>query len=401
VAGLPALSRYSAPVEWTAATIRRFRDVGLCLTREKFAKELGFTKRTIGNAERGVHPPSLALRRALDQAWEKATDEQRARVHGITPAIPASNPTLESVELLRRTKASDLGAGTLEQLEELVEHLGAEYFATPPVEFRATVLSWRQYVAGLLEGTLTLRERGRLYRVGGWLSGLVAESSLALGEHAEPHCAAALSLAEDVDDRRLAGWVHGTQAQIALYTGDPRDAVGFARTGREIAPTGSASLVRTCTYEARASARMGDRAGVQAGLDAAEHAWNALSQPLVRSIYSLNASYLPYCTATTFVWLGDPANARLWATQAVELGDADPVSEPGARISARVDLAVALTQADEHDGAAAVGKEAMDIWVQRLTHPARKRIEELLAALRPFTEPCVVELRERWRWISS
>jgi transcriptional regulator with XRE-family HTH domain len=116
-------------VEWTAATIRRFSDVGLCLPREKFAKELGFTKRTIGNAERGVHPPSLALRRALDQAWEKATDEQRNRFHGITPAIPASNPTLESVELLRRTKASDLGAGTLEQLEELVEHLGAEYFA--------------------------------------------------------------------------------------------------------------------------------------------------------------------------------------------------------------------------------------------------------------------------------
>ncbi|MGH3770710.1 MAG: hypothetical protein ACRDRW_04835, partial [Pseudonocardiaceae bacterium] len=81
--------------------------------------------------------------------------------------------------------------------------------------------------------------------------------------------------------------------------------------------------------------------------------------------------------------------------------DADPVTWPVARTSARVDLAVALTQAGEHDGAAAVGSEAMDIWAERPTHPASRRIEELLAALRSFTGPCVVELRERWRCISS
>jgi hypothetical protein len=55
----------------------------------------------------------------------------------------------------------------------------------------------------------------------------------------------------------------------------------------------------------------------------------------------------------------------------------------------------------DHPTAVAVGSEAMDIWAERPTHPARRRIEELLAALRPFAEPCVVELRERWRWIST
>ncbi|MBV9140129.1 MAG: hypothetical protein JO115_04305 [Pseudonocardiales bacterium] len=387
-------------MEWTAATIRRFREVGLCLPQDKFAKDLGFAERTIGNAERGTHRPSLALRRALDRAWEKATDEQRNRFHGITPAIPASNPTLESVELLRRTKASDLGAGTLEQLEELVDHLGAEYFATPPVEFRATVLSWRQYVAGLLEGTLTLRERGRLYRVVGWLSGLVAEASLALGERAEPHCAAALSLAEDVDDRRLAGWVRGTQAQIALYTGDPREAVAFARAGREIAPTGSAALVRACALEARAHGRGGDLAEAEDALSRAEHALDVRTEPQTRGFFSFDMPYVPYYAGTTYVWLGEATRARTWAGQAIELCDTDPVPWPVARTSARIDLAVALTHARELDGAVAVGKEAMDIWAQRPTHPARKRIEELLAVLRPFTVACVVELREQWRWIS-
>lgn len=59
---------YAAPVEWTPARIRMFRAAGLCLSQERFAKAVGFAMRTIGNAERGTHPPSLALRRTLDDA---------------------------------------------------------------------------------------------------------------------------------------------------------------------------------------------------------------------------------------------------------------------------------------------------------------------------------------------
>jgi hypothetical protein len=156
---------------------------------------------------------------------------------------------------LRRTAASDLGTGALEQIEELVERLGEEYFAVPPAEFREKVLSWRRYVTGLLDGRLTLRERRHLYAVAGWLSGLVAEASLAVGEQAAPHCATALSLAQEAGDTRLAGWVRGTQAQIALYAGDPRDAVAFAQAGRRVAPIGSAALFRACALEMRTQAR--------------------------------------------------------------------------------------------------------------------------------------------------
>lgn len=177
-------------VEWTPARIRLFRAEGLCLPQDAFA-----------------FPTADAA-----------------------PAVHGTNPTLESVELLRRTEVSELGSGTLEQLEELVESLGVDYFAVPPAEFRETVLSWRRYVVRLLDGKLTLRERRDLYAVAGWLSGLVAEASLALGDHAEPHCVTALSLAQEVGDARLAGWVRGTQAQIALYAGDPREAVDFARS---------------------------------------------------------------------------------------------------------------------------------------------------------------------------
>lgn len=58
-------------MEWTPARIRLLREVGLCLSQDAFASTLGFAKRTVGNAERGTHPPSLGLRRALDHALEK------------------------------------------------------------------------------------------------------------------------------------------------------------------------------------------------------------------------------------------------------------------------------------------------------------------------------------------
>ncbi len=235
----------------------------------------------------------------------------------------------------------------------------------------------------------------------GWLSGLLAEVSLALGEEAAPHCVAALSLAREIGDRRLAGWVLGTRAQIALYTDDPRDSLGFARVGRQIAPRGSAALVRACTHDARTSARIGDRRSAETALRAAEHAWSTLAEPPARTIYSFGSSYFPYCAATTFVWLEDPVHAHIWASQAVELTDAEPEPAVSARVVVRVDLAVALALSGDAEGAATVGAEALDIWADRPTHPARKRIHQMLVTLQPFPEPCVTDLTERWRSISN
>lgn len=71
--------RYVPSVEWTAARIRLLRDVGLCLSQNDFARVVGFAKRTVGNVERGAHPASLALRQALDQALEQASDRDLLR----------------------------------------------------------------------------------------------------------------------------------------------------------------------------------------------------------------------------------------------------------------------------------------------------------------------------------
>ncbi|MGH3924828.1 MAG: hypothetical protein ACRDTT_18535, partial [Pseudonocardiaceae bacterium] len=81
-------------MEWTSARIRLLREVGLCLSQEEFAKKTGFAKRTIGNAERGAHPPGLALRRALDHALESASDAQRDRFRSAIAAHSGTGPVV-------------------------------------------------------------------------------------------------------------------------------------------------------------------------------------------------------------------------------------------------------------------------------------------------------------------
>src|SRR6267154_1867886 len=65
-------------MEWDPARIRALR-TALRLPQEKFAYQLGAAPKTVRNWERGQHPPSLVLQRALDRAWESASSEQKRR----------------------------------------------------------------------------------------------------------------------------------------------------------------------------------------------------------------------------------------------------------------------------------------------------------------------------------
>ncbi|MGH3929452.1 MAG: helix-turn-helix domain-containing protein, partial [Pseudonocardiaceae bacterium] len=142
-------------VEWTPTRIRLFRESGLCLSQEGFARAIGFAKRTVGNAERGTHPPGLSLRRALDQVLEQATEVQRNRFVAALASTPghADAPVVQdgasAVELVCRTGAPDLGPVAAEQQDELVECLGVSYLDLPLAEFRERVLAWRRYVDNL------------------------------------------------------------------------------------------------------------------------------------------------------------------------------------------------------------------------------------------------------------
>ncbi len=104
-------------MEWTSTRIRLLRDTGLCESQHDFAKTLGMAKRTIGNAERGAHLPSLALRRALDQALKHASDIQRDRFFA---AVAAHDTTTSPAIHSSSTVAPGHPTRTLDGLRSVV-----------------------------------------------------------------------------------------------------------------------------------------------------------------------------------------------------------------------------------------------------------------------------------------
>lgn len=391
-------------LRWTGREARALRQATRLSVRA-FAEHLGVAVRTVSKWEAAgaATVPRPDFQAILDTALRQADDETRHRFDHLVQATTAdSRPGFghsdaESIDLLDRVRASDLSPGTLDGLDEMLNRFAAAYFVIPPATFREQVLVQRRDVTTLLDGRATLRQRRRLYAITAGLAGLLAEVSLALGVDAHLHAATALSFAEEAGHHALAGWVRGTQAQIALHDNAPRDAVTFALAGVDVAPAGSSALVRAHTYLARARARCDDRQGTETALADADTAWNRTGPG--STIFSLSPSYLPYCATTAYVWLGDAAVAQSWARQSV---DARPDAQPTVgRALAHADLAIALAQSRERDEAADLGMRAIDISTQRLTAASRRRIAELITALGPYPGPRVTELRERWQWISG
>ena len=179
-------------MEWTPLRIRLFRDVGLCLSQEKFATVLGFAKRTIGNAERGTHSLSLALRRALNQALEHASDAQRDRflaaiatedqgiaslAHGTAPTTFPALSVTTAPSLLTFPVRSYADTAYLEAVQQHIRHVieldgrfGGTDLAPLAVQFFRSV--HQQLGSGAYEPSIERdlqATAGELAEVAGWL----------------------------------------------------------------------------------------------------------------------------------------------------------------------------------------------------------------------------------------
>ena len=333
---------------------------------------------------------------------EVAADEGSRQLLGGVPLVDQAKPARlaedavrGSVALLAEVVASEIDPLTVEDIEERVDGLATGYFRTDPDTFRRTLLQLRVRVVDLLAARSALRHRRRLYAALATLTGMLAESSFAIGAPTDEHCAAAVVLAEEAGHTALVGWVRGTQAQIALHTGGTAAAVRYARAG-ETAPRGSAAAVRSAAYVARASARLGDRSAAFAAWRSAERAWDQLDTALTDSVFSLSADYLPYCELTMLAWLGEVAPA-------MRLVDRDHASGSPTvgRAIGQIDSALVRVLAGDVEEAVRLGNGAIDIGESRMTTPLQDRFGDLVSALAPSDIPVVHDLRRRCVWISS
>lgn len=360
----------------------------------------GYSAAYITQLRQGRRNPSADAARDFDDALGaggRLAARARARVR--TGLAGANDDMTAAIELGRRAQASDVGAGTCEQLELAVDDLAVAYPSTAPAALLPRVRAHLGYVTRLLDGRATLGERRRLLASGGWLSLLAA--TLLIDGHCDDAGAAYLltaeQLARESGHAELAAWCVETHAWQMLTAGNYRQAVELSRAAQETAPAGSSARIQATAQEGRAWARLGDSRGARKALAAVERLVSPLGSPdHPEHHYVYDPPKARVYVATTLSWVGDKGAERVAREILSEL--MNPAVEPPRprRIAlAQLDLALTLVTTGELDEATATATAA--ITSGRLAPVDRPRAREIVTATASRAAPCAGELVEAYR----
>jgi tetratricopeptide (TPR) repeat protein len=307
-------------------------------------------------------------------------------------------------ELARRFKldTTTTRPATLEHLDWAIEHFGQAYLTTPPSELAEEVMRYERWVRELLAGDHTPSQVGKLSVRLGYLRGILASLSFALGDHAaaQAYCATALAIAEELGHQRLKAWVLSTESQLATYHGDHQRVIGLTEAGLAAADgTPTFAAVKLASLQAKAHASLGDRDAAETALANARRSL-ALVPPAeqVGGLFSFPEEKLASHEGDVYLRLGEPRQAQQALWHALSLLDTatGPRRSPVDQAMVCFHLAQASLQLGEVEEASRLGTEALAIHAQRPIDPTRRRARRLAGMLEPYrNRPAVRDFLER------
>lgn len=342
------------------------------LTQEAVAELLIVSTETIRRHERGAATPSELLRRRYCELY-RATEEQLgfiALARTTSVVLTHETPTEEISEIMSRVQTlMRLGGEELTFFELSVDDFVDRYESLGPVTLAPLLTSQRRQLEKAIDDHRDPKQRQRLFRVAGQVSGLLAYMAVNRGRYplARAYCLEALHLGTFAEDRDLLAWVKGTESFCEYYAGNYPKSLELAREGLTFAGTGPQSVRLLINGEARAFGKLGDLAGVHAAVERAYHAVDRL--PEVSGV-SPCTSFGGYSRArmasnavTAYVDLGLPESVAFHADQAMD--EFDSSESRWSRSLIRLDLANSLVLAKDCDPAEASSlvKDALDISV--------------------------------------
>jgi hypothetical protein len=313
----------------------------------------------------GTKPGSRQLADTLDRLLgaDGALSDMVPDKPPTAASVPAADDETEAWELGRMAAASDVGAATLDRIEQAVDTLAVAYPGTPPAELLGRARRHLGYVARLVDARKTLHEHRRLLVAGGWLSLLAATCSIDLRwwDAASARLRTAAQLARETGHTEMAAWCLETRAWQLLTIGDYPAAAGLARDAQAAAPQGSSAYIQATAQEGRAMARIGDTKDAYAALRRVEALVSPMPMPSQpEHHYRYDPAKSEAYAATTLSWLADPAGEHV-ARHVLERleSSVDGPPRPRRAASARIDLSLALLAADKPDEAAGVALRAV------------------------------------------
>jgi transcriptional regulator with XRE-family HTH domain len=292
-------------------------------------------------------------------------------------------------------------ASLIDYLDDFVEDCVESYEARGPAVLMPLIVRQRREVQTHIERWHPARDRNRLLRVAGRLSGLAGYMAVNLGDFrlARAHCTEAFTLAQIAEDHDLAAWVRGTQSLCAYYAGDHRLALDLARDGQIYAAGGPQTIRLAVNGEARALGRLGDRDGVREAVDRAfrhaEHSDLPDGMTPCTSFGAYSLARIAANAATAHLGVGEGALVQSYAQTATAMVGAD--RSPWSDVLIALDVATALATGDDADPehGAALGVEALTRAGSRPIESIRQRARELARRTTPWSSlPAVADLTE-------
>jgi hypothetical protein len=319
----------------------------------------------VSNLRSGKSRPSPELAALIDDYLGAGGQLAALVPSAATAAVPPlpGGDEIAALELARRAEASDVGDGTCERIELLVDDLATAYPRTAPADLLERVRTHIGYTTQLLDGRATLGQRRRLLVSGGWLSLLAATCLIDL--HQEPAAVGYLrtadQLARETDHAEIAGWILETRAWMALTASDYRAAVKLSRAAQHVAPSDGSAYIQAIGQEGRAWARLGDTRETRAALARVERLVSPMRTPdRPEHHYRYDPAKAEAYTVTTLAWIADPAAEQAGREVVARLEN--PAAGPPRHrraSSARLDLALTLTGRGKLDEAAGTALQAV------------------------------------------
>lgn len=305
-----------------------------------------------------------ALRDVLDAATDAALGFRPPRADPAWMLVPDGVDGADALELVNRLTASDVSAATLELLARRVNRLCRDYPVRPAPELLAESRGWLDRSLELLERRTSLAAHRELLVSAGWLSALVACLYYDRGQVAGARTWQAVTgqLGTESGHTEITGWSHEIAAWMTLTAGPPTEALIQAEAGQRIDGT-SWVAAQLAAQEARAAAKLGDRATAEAAMARGRRVLDRLPDPTYPDHhFVIDPAKADFYAVDVYRWLGadDQAEAFAERVRAYSERPDGTIRSPMRRSEALLTLGVVAARRGEPDAAVAYGVAGLD-----------------------------------------
>ncbi|HEX6360682.1 helix-turn-helix transcriptional regulator [Actinophytocola sp.] len=362
---------------------RHLQLFGKALNQELLGRWLGLTQAQISKLENGKPEQNLETLRNYAKIlhlpqhllWFDLPGQSRLQsalrsntangtiIPATTDDILVANTGMNTLELLRRVRASAIDSSTVDALNITVEQLCCDYSHADARELMTVGKQWLGKVTDLLGNHLTLAQHRDILNNAGMLALLVGCLEYDLGDasSAEATRRMAMELGKESGDSGIVGWSHEMLAWFHLTAGNHRAVIPAAQAGIVAAPSHSVA-VQLYGQQAKAYARMGMPEKVHEALESGRELLDKLPYPdRPEHHFVVDPDKWDFYAMDTYRIVGEDQLAQRNADEVIRrsVNPEGVIVSPMRRAEAQLTLAVIAARQGDIDEATSLGIRAL------------------------------------------